>query len=82
MEVFSRCAVYQPLLEFMQHRNSPISSSICRIHQICEVGNRMVIVEGSISQLLQQTGLQLYGNLLKLNDSNMVSLLECFPEPG
>ena len=42
----------------------------------------MVIIEGSVSQLLQQTGLQLYGNLLKLYDGDMVSLLECFPKPG
>lgn len=42
----------------------------------------MVIVECGVPQLLQQTGLQLDRNLLKLYNRNMISLLERFPKPG
>lgn len=80
MKVFSRGAVDQSLLEFVQHGNGLVSSSISGVDEVGEVGNGIVVVKGGVAQLLQQTRLQLYCDLLQLNDGNVVSLLKGLPK--
>lgn len=52
----------------MQRRYRLVSSYICSVYKVCEVCYGMVVIERCITQLLEQTALQLYAYLLQRND--------------
>jgi hypothetical protein len=70
----------QPLLQVAHDGDGAIATHVHRVRQIGEVGGFGVIVKGGVSQLSQQTGLQLDGDLLQLYDGDVISRIKSGPD--